>query len=137
MLLQIAATPGDSSDLCGYFESDLIVEDINNLLRLIIVKYIDQTQAEFETVLDMVFFAAALIQKHSSQVTSYLRSALSLCLEEGLYTLQIKASDYRIYRQRQKRCSTNIEQGIDKLIKSVQRILISAERLDRYSQCTT
>ena len=98
MLLQIAATPGDSSDLCGYFESDLIVEDINNLLRLIIVKYIDQTQAEFETVLDMVFFAAALIQKHSSQVTSYLRSALSLCLEEGLYTLQIKASDYRIYR---------------------------------------
>ena len=36
MLARLAENPGQSSDICGYFESDLLVEDINNFLRLIV-----------------------------------------------------------------------------------------------------
>ena len=36
MLARLAEDPGQSSDICGYFEADLLVEDINNFLRLIV-----------------------------------------------------------------------------------------------------
>ena len=59
----------------------------------------DQTQAEFETVLDILFLAASRIQEHEGDiVTHHLRASLSLCLEEALYTVQVRASDYKTYR---------------------------------------
>ena len=36
MLAKLSENPGQSSDICGYFEADLLVEDINNFLRLIV-----------------------------------------------------------------------------------------------------
>ena len=98
MLIKIGASPGVSSDMCGFYESDLLVEDINNLLRLIIVKYINQTQANFETILDMLFSAASLVSSKSFEITGYLRTALSLCMEEGLFCLQNQTSDYKLYK---------------------------------------
>ena len=75
------------------------MEDIQNLLRLVIVKYVDQTQAEFEIVLDLLFLAASMIHEHECDiVTHHLRSSLSLCLEEALFTVQCRASDHNIFR---------------------------------------
>ena len=63
------------------------------------MKYVDQTQAEFEIVLDLLFLAASKIHEHQcGNVTNHLRSSLSLCLEEALFTVQCRASDHNIYR---------------------------------------
>ena len=49
MLAKLAENPGQSSDIIGYSEADLLVEDINNFLRLIvsnsILPYISQLSA--------------------------------------------------------------------------------------------
>ena len=96
-LLQLGAAPGPASDVCGYFESDLLVEDIQNLLRLVIVRHVDQTQADWELVLDMLFLAAAMTDQHQQQA-GHLRSSLCLMVEEALHQLQSKCSDLRLYR---------------------------------------
>ena len=96
-LLQLGAAPGPASDVCGYFESDLLVEDIQNLLRLVIVRHVDQTQADWELVLDMLFLAAAMTDQQQQQA-GHLRSSLCLMVEEALHQLQSKCSDHRLYR---------------------------------------
>ena len=100
MLLRISNSPGPSSDIDGYFESDLLVDDLHNLLRFVTYKHVDQTQKDFEIVMNMLFLGESLVQScnATSERSHYLRSALCLCIEEGLLCLQSGATEYKLYR---------------------------------------
>ena len=61
------------------------------------MKLISGSQADYDTVLDMLFVAAGMISSETVKDSTYLRASLSLCLEECLYSLQGSISQYRVY----------------------------------------
>eukprot|EP00092_Neocalanus_flemingeri_P032520 GFUD01035369.1.p1 GENE.GFUD01035369.1~~GFUD01035369.1.p1 ORF type:complete len:2027 (+),score=668.98 GFUD01035369.1:647-6082(+) len=100
LLVTLGDNPGESSDMCGIFESDLLLDDIHNILRLVVVCYIDQTQTKYETILDLLFMCAGLTQAGVvGEVAGHnVRVTLCLLVEESLYTLQKAISSYTIFK---------------------------------------
>ena len=42
LLVALGDNLGESSDMCGIFESDLLLDDIHNIQRMVLVCYKDQ-----------------------------------------------------------------------------------------------
>ena len=99
LLLQLGDQPGDVTDMgCG-FESDLLLEDVHNLLRLVMVRRVELPRTLYEEALDLLFFASSLC---SSTITPLaldnIRVAVCVLLEEGLDSLQKALSPRSIFR---------------------------------------
>ena len=99
LLLQLGDRPGDATDMgCG-FESDLLLEDVHNILRLVMVRRVESPRTHYEEALDLMFLASSLCSSSIAPLAlDNLRVAVCVLLEEGLDSLQKALSPHSIFR---------------------------------------
>ena len=99
LLIQIGDRPGDATDMgCG-FESDLLLEDVHNILRLVMVRRVELPRTQYEEALDLLFLASSLCSSSVGHLAlDNLRVAVCVLLEEGLDSLQKVLSPNSIFR---------------------------------------
>ena len=95
-LARLSVTPGPQSDLCGVRESDLLLEDCSNLLRLLVLRTLTQPG---DDLMDLLFLCAELAGAGGVAACSP-RTALCLLLEESLDSLQ-RALGLAVFRPSQ------------------------------------
>ena len=88
LLQHLGDKPTSPTDLgCG-FESDLLLEDVHNILRLVVVRQVELPRLQYELVLDLLFLAASQCREAGPGARGNLRLAVCVLLEEGLDVLQ-------------------------------------------------
>ena len=99
LLLELGNRPGDATDMgCG-FESDLLLEDVHNILRLVMVRRMESPRTQYEEALDLMFLASSLCSSSIGPLAlDNLRVAVCVLLEEGIDSLQKALSPHNIFR---------------------------------------
>jgi hypothetical protein len=81
LLQHLGDKPASPTDLgCG-FESDLLLEDVHRILRLVVVRQVELPRLQYELVLDLLFLAASQCREAGPGARGNLR--LAVCAAGG------------------------------------------------------